>query len=64
VFELVLNRVGVFRRARVGWLAPEITPDTLVALHAALAAALIDASFPLEARPFHPHVTSHGGAYG
>jgi 2'-5' RNA ligase len=56
-FALVLNRVGVFRRARVGWLAPEIAPDTLVALHAALAAALTDASFPLEARPFHPHVT-------
>ena len=56
-FDLELNRVGVFRRARVGWLAPEITPDALTVLHAALATALTDASFPLEARPFHPHVT-------
>jgi 2'-5' RNA ligase len=56
-FVLVLNCVGVFRRARVGWLAPEITPDALATLHAALAAALTSASFALEARPFHPHVT-------
>jgi RNA 2',3'-cyclic 3'-phosphodiesterase len=56
-FALDLNRVGVFRRARVGWLAPEITPDALATLHGALAVALTGASFPLEARPFHPHMT-------
>jgi 2'-5' RNA ligase len=56
-FALELNIVGVFRRARVGWLAPEFTPDALAALRAALEAALTGASFPLEARPFHPHVT-------
>jgi 2'-5' RNA ligase len=56
-FALDLNLVGVFRRARVGWLAPEIAPDALATLRTTLAAALTGAAFPLEVRPFHPHVT-------
>jgi 2'-5' RNA ligase len=56
-FALDLNLVGVFRRARVGWLAPEIAPDALATLRTTLAAALTGAAFPLELRPFHPHVT-------
>ena len=57
VFELVIDRRGWFRRARVGWLGATDIPLALAALHGALGARLGDCGFRPEARAFHPHVT-------
>jgi 2'-5' RNA ligase len=38
-------------------LAPSVTPQALLDLHAALGRALQSVGIPLEARPFRPHVT-------
>ncbi len=56
-FTLELDRIGEWHHAGVAWIAPSVVPPTLVALHACLDAALADKRYPVEARPFRPHVT-------
>jgi 2'-5' RNA ligase len=56
-FELVLDRVGTFKRARVAWAGCRSPDPALLQLAAALAQALRDEAFVLEARPFAPHLT-------
>ena len=56
-FELVIDRRGWFRGARVGWLGVPDTPPAQAALHGVLGARLGDCAFRPEARAFHPHVT-------
>jgi len=56
-FELDLDRVGGFRRARVAWVAPSALPQALLALQGGLVAALAAEGFPVERRPFQPHLT-------
>jgi len=53
-FELVLDRIGHFRRPGITWLAPEVTPAPLARLAAALAppSAVTDKPFV-----FRPHVS-------
>ncbi|MBV8939755.1 MAG: RNA 2',3'-cyclic phosphodiesterase [Alphaproteobacteria bacterium] len=55
-FTLTLNDIGFSSGSRVVWLTLAEHPP-LQALHAALAEALRDEGFPVEARAFHPHVT-------
>jgi len=52
-----LDRVGSFRRARVGWAAPSRPSAELLALQAALAGELRLRTFRLEDREFNPHAT-------
>lgn len=56
-FEMTIDRVGHWRRRGLVWLAPSAPPAALNGLAGALAMALADAGFALEARAFHPHVT-------
>jgi 2'-5' RNA ligase len=56
-FELVLDRIGCFPRARVAWAGCHAPDPALLRLAAALAQALRDHGFVLEARPFAPHLT-------
>ena len=56
-FELRLDRLGSFRRARVGWAGCARPPDRLLELQRELATALAAAGFALEDRPYAPHVT-------
>jgi 2'-5' RNA ligase len=56
-FELVLDRLGGAARDGVAWVEASSPPPGLTALHEALAGALRDEGFPLEARAFRPHVT-------
>jgi 2'-5' RNA ligase len=56
-FDLVLDRVGSFRGARVAWAGASEPPPRLVALQASLAANLRSAGFTLEERAFAPHLT-------
>ena len=52
-----IDRVGSFRRARVGWAAPSRANAELVALQTALAAELRARGLRLEEREFNPHAT-------
>ena len=55
--EVALDTLGSFRGARVAWIGPSDVPAALLELHGALSAQLGAASFTLEARPYHPHIT-------
>jgi len=56
-FSLTLDRVGEWHHAGVAWVAPSLVPPQLAALHARLNEALAAERYPVEARPFRPHVT-------
>ena len=56
-FELRLERIGHFPRARVLWCAATSAPAALYALQGGVARAVTAAGIALEARPFTPHVT-------
>lgn len=56
-FELKLDRIGYFRRARTLWVGPSQTPPQLTELFDALWLALVAEGFPREPKPFRPHLT-------
>jgi 2'-5' RNA ligase len=56
-FDLALDRVGSFRRARVAWAGTSDAPTALLDLQAGLAANLASRGFVLEERPFAAHLT-------
>jgi 2'-5' RNA ligase len=56
-FELVLGRVGFFPGPRALWLGLAEPCEALVSLQQALGEALRSAAWPLERRPFRPHLT-------
>ena len=55
--SLAFDTLGAWRASGVAWVAPSVLPPTLATLHARLHAALTEAGFVLENRPFRPHVT-------
>ncbi len=59
-FDLVLEGLGAFpsaARPRVIWLGAGEGAARLVRLQAAVSAAVSAEGFPVDARPFHPHLT-------
>lgn len=56
-FELELERLGYWRRARVVWLGPVERPPEPPPLVPALWQALIPCGYRPETRPFFPHLT-------
>jgi 2'-5' RNA ligase len=56
-FELVMDQVGSFRKARVAWAGSSAAPPGLAQLQSALDSALRLRDFRLEDRPFAAHVT-------
>jgi len=56
-FDLVVDRLGSFRGARVAWAGSGVVPPGLARLHAALAQELRARGLELEERDFTPHVT-------
>jgi 2'-5' RNA ligase len=56
-FTLALDSVGMWKHAEVAWVGPATAPEALYTLHAVLSAALGDAGFAIETRPFRPHMT-------
>ena len=56
-FELFIDDIGHFRRARVGWLGPAEIPAALRQLHADLGHELTLCGYVPEAREFSPHIT-------
>jgi RNA 2',3'-cyclic 3'-phosphodiesterase len=55
-FELVIDRLGYFRRARIAWAGADC-PPALASLVAQLAASLAAEGIEGEARPYVPHIT-------
>lgn len=55
--DLVLDHLGAFPRARVGWLGASAVDERLVRFQARLAASLDDAGFAPERRAWVPHLT-------
>lgn len=56
-FDLALERVGVWRKQRIQWLAPGRTPAALHRLVTQLRGAMEGCGFLPERRAFRPHVT-------
>jgi RNA 2',3'-cyclic 3'-phosphodiesterase len=56
-FELSLDRLGSFPRARVQWCGADIAPPALTDLVTALRAELAGCGFLLDNRPYRPHAT-------
>lgn len=56
-FELRLDRLGQFLRARVAWLGASELPVPLLELVAELSRQLIVCGYTPESRPYHPHLT-------
>lgn len=55
--SLDFDTLGAWRASGVAWVAPSVLPASLSDLHARLNAALAEAGFAVENRPFRPHVT-------
>ena len=56
-FVLALDRVGVFEKAGVAWLGASALQEDLALLQRDLADALRSRGFPVDARPYTPHLT-------
>lgn len=56
-FELVLDRLGLWDRSQILWLAPTEIPSELIELERRLWDRLVALGFERERRPYLPHVT-------
>lgn len=56
-FDLVIDRVGHWKRPKILWCGPTEAPRTLHQLIADLQKGLAPCGFQPEARPYSPHVT-------
>jgi 2'-5' RNA ligase len=56
-FTLALDEVGSFRASGIAWLGAGTPAPGLLALQAELASALRKEAFPVEERPYSPHLT-------
>ena len=56
-FSLTFDRVGAFRGSGIVWAGTGSPPPEIDALAAGLGDGLAGRGFPVDARPFHPHVT-------
>jgi 2'-5' RNA ligase len=55
--RMTVDRVGSFRRSKVGWAAPAQEVESLAQLQSTLASELRQRGFTLEDRAFTPHIT-------
>jgi 2'-5' RNA ligase len=56
-FVLALDKIGGFQRAGIAWLGSSTPQSELLALHRDLTAALRSRGFPVDERPYAPHLT-------
>ena len=56
-FTLTLDRIGHFKKLRIGWLGCRHVPTELVELHQRLADQLRPCDYQPESRRYQPHVT-------
>ena len=56
-FQMNLDCLGLFQKAKIFWLGVQNTPEQLMQLHNKLGTALEDCGFKTDARAFSPHLT-------
>jgi 2'-5' RNA ligase len=56
-FTIVLDRLGTFRVTGIAWIGTARAPDDLTGLAARLSHELAARGFPVERRPYAPHLT-------
>ncbi len=56
-FDLVLDRVGYWPRARVVWFGATSVPPEILELYQGLATGVSGCGLQLESRPYTPHLT-------
>jgi len=56
-FQMNLDRLGLFPKAKIFWMGAQNTPEQLMQLHMKLGTALEDCSFVTDERAFSPHLT-------
>jgi RNA 2',3'-cyclic 3'-phosphodiesterase len=56
-FVLEIDRIGVWHRNGIGWVAPSVTPESLAELQGRLSDWLESIGLPLEQRAFKAHLT-------
>ena len=56
-FQMNLDRLGLFPKAKIFWMGAQNTPDQLMQLHMKLGTALEDCGFVTDERAFAPHLT-------
>ncbi|HEX8011764.1 MAG TPA: RNA 2',3'-cyclic phosphodiesterase [Casimicrobiaceae bacterium] len=56
-FVLALDKIGAFRRTGITWLGSSAPQPELLALQRDLADALRSKAFPVDERPYAPHLT-------
>ena len=56
-FQLNLDRLGFFPKAKIFWMGAQNTPDQLMQLHKKLGTALEDCSFVTDKRAYELHLT-------
>jgi 2'-5' RNA ligase len=56
-FVLALDKIGGFERTGIAWLGSSAPQAELAALHDDLTAALRSRGFPVDDRPYAPHLT-------
>ena len=56
-FQLNLDRLGLFPKAKIFWMGAQNTPEQLMQLHKKLGLALEDCGFVTDKRAYVPHLT-------
>ena len=56
-FRFLINKIAYFEKSRVAWAGSKDVPDELMELQATIEGEVIHAKFPLDPRPFRPHIT-------
>ena len=56
-FSIQLDRLGLFPKAKVAWIAPSQPPEPLLQLETQLRRAVTALGISVEERPYRPHVT-------
>jgi 2'-5' RNA ligase len=56
-FDVKLDHLGYFKRAKILWIGPKQIPDDLVHLHQSLGEALSFCGYETAERKFNPHVS-------
>jgi 2'-5' RNA ligase len=56
-FAVTFDEIGCFRRSAIAWLGSSVAQAELSALQERLASALRERGFPVDDRPYAPHLT-------